>query len=99
MILHTVNKSPFSDPSFSDCVKLCQSGSAILLIEDGVYAAKNGSTYSQLIKKTVAVKFYVLEADILARGIKDSICDQITIINDSEFVELCTTHNSVQSWY
>ena len=39
MLLHTVNKSPFTDNSLQSCIRCCQAGQAILLIEDGVYGA------------------------------------------------------------
>ena len=36
-ILHTVNKSPFERNSLEACLRLAQPGSAVLLMEDGVY--------------------------------------------------------------
>ena len=37
--LHTVNKSPFERNSLEGCIRLAAKGSAVLLIEDGVYGA------------------------------------------------------------
>ena len=43
-MLHTVNKSPFETNSLETCLGLAKSGSDILLIEDGGYAATVGTT-------------------------------------------------------
>ena len=42
-MLHIVNKSPLDRPSLDTCLATAQPGGAILLIEDGVYAATNGN--------------------------------------------------------
>ncbi|ARN75524.1 sulfurtransferase complex subunit TusB [Oceanicoccus sagamiensis] len=99
MILHTVNKSPFSDSSFTDCLKFCRAGSSVLLIEDGVYAGKKATHYSELIENHRDITFYALAVDVNARGLKQDISTNITLISDSEFVELTVTHHSVQSWF
>ncbi len=99
MILHTVNKSPFASHCFSECLAFCTAGSSVLLIEDGVYAAQNGTAYSDVINTRNDIHFYVLSADALARGIEHRLCDNITIVDDAGFVELTTTHHTVQSWY
>ncbi len=44
-ILHTVNKSPFEKNNLESCLRYAKSGSAILLIEDGIYAALAGTTF------------------------------------------------------
>ncbi len=40
-MLHTVNKSPFEKTSLDSCLRFAQEGSAILLLEDGVYALES----------------------------------------------------------
>ncbi|WP_101757107.1 sulfurtransferase complex subunit TusB [Oceanicoccus sp. KOV_DT_Chl] len=99
MILHTVNKSPFNHSSFEECLRVCSAGSSILLIEDGVYAAKNHTKYAALIEQHSDIRFYALVADIKARGLSDQLSDTVTVIDDVEFVTLSTQHKSVQSWY
>ena len=99
MILHTVNKSPFNDSSFSDCLKFCSKGSSVLLIEDGVYAGKDNTPYSQLIDSHSEIQFYALIADVKARGLSQHMAPAINLIDDSEFVALAVSHHSVQSWY
>ncbi|MBL4866170.1 MAG: sulfurtransferase complex subunit TusB [Pseudomonadales bacterium] len=39
MILHTVNQSPQQSTTLISCLRVAADGSAILLIEDGVYGA------------------------------------------------------------
>jgi tRNA 2-thiouridine synthesizing protein B len=99
MILHTVNKSPFNDNSFIDCLRLCAKDSAIVLIEDGVYAGQKNTQYSDLITKHPNISFYALGVDIHARGLSDSVLNSITVIDDAGFVQLVVNHHSVQSWF
>ena len=42
-MLHIVNKSPHQARSLESCLRLALPGHAVLLIEDGVYAATAGS--------------------------------------------------------
>ena len=44
--LNIVNKSPFDRNSLASCVRTMSDGDAILLIEDGVYAATAGTSFS-----------------------------------------------------
>ena len=99
MILHTINKSPFSNSSFTECLRLCTSGNSILFIEDGVYAAKDNTEFSQLIEAYPEINFYALSADVEARGLTDLLNKHVKITDDTGFVKLCTQHKSVQSWY
>ncbi|MGD8498050.1 MAG: sulfurtransferase complex subunit TusB, partial [Chromatiales bacterium] len=46
-MLHTVNKSPFDRNTLDACLRLAKPGSAVLLIEDGVYAATKGTNASE----------------------------------------------------
>lgn len=99
MILHTVNKSPFTHSCFNDCLALCCNNAGVLLIEDGVYAAINNNLSSELISAHDHLRFYALKADLLARGLIDSINPNVTVVDDQGFVELCVHYDSVQSWY
>lgn len=99
MILHTVNKSPFSNSSMADCIRFCADADSVLLLEDGVYAAQKKSKFVFLLKQKSTVNFYALEADIKARGLIGQTHELVSIINDNEFVSLATTHNCVQSWF
>ena len=99
-MLHTVNKSPFEKNNLESCLRLAKNGSAILLIEDGVYAALLETSVSdQVASRTGDFKFYALGPDLAARGlIEKPIIDGIEIIDYEGFVDLTIEHDAVNSW-
>ncbi len=99
-MLHTVNKSPFEKTSLSSCLRFAQSNDAILLYEDGVYAAlKNGKFAALLADILVEKKLYVLEPDLNARGFKaEQVLEGIQLVDYAGFVDLTLAHSSVQAW-
>lgn len=99
MILHTVNKSPYNNTAFQQCIALCLPKSAILFIEDGVLTACRETKFSAMIEARPDINFYALSADVLARGLSHNMCDAVTVIEDDEFVSLVCNHHSVQSWF
>lgn len=94
MILHTVNKSP-QNPALKTCLRVAAKDSAILLIEDGVYAALEGTELEGLRDHQV----YALAPDVKARGILDKLSSQITLVDYAGFVALTEQYDCVQSWY
>ena len=99
-ILHTINKSPFESTSFESCLEHAAKGDAVLLIEDGVYAALEGTAPGSQIKaKSNAVAFYVLGPDIAARGLANgSLIGDIEVVDYGGFVDLVTEHGLAQAW-
>jgi len=99
-ILHTINKSPFERNSLESCLKFASAGSAILLIEDGVYAALAGSNAESLVKSGLAMaSVYVLGPDLKARGFReDRLIEGIQVVDYAGFVDLATEHDKVQAW-
>ena len=98
-MLHTVNKSPFERNTLESCLKHAKKGSAILLIEDGVYGALKGTTMTKKVEEAMKkVSIYALYPDIEARGMQDRALDGIKLIDYSGFVDLAAEHNTVQSW-
>ena len=72
-MLHTVNKSPFERRTLDSCLRHAVKGSAILLIEDGVYAAFNGTVVAEKVKAALADhKVFVLGPDVRARPLHRS---------------------------
>lgn len=99
-MLHTVNKSPTSSNCLESCLRYAAEGSAILLIEDGVYACLSGSTATATVSDVMKnFEWYALEADLSARGISDRVIDGVKMIGYEEFVELAASHDKVQSWF
>jgi len=100
-ILHTVNKSPFSDSTMNCCLAICSDKDHVILIENGVLGAINTSPLASRIKNMVmsGTHFYALENDVIARGIESKLLDQIKLINYQDFVRLSVECNQIQSWY
>lgn len=98
--LHTVNKSPFERDSLSSCIRLAKKGSAILLIEDGVFGAMAGTDHSAMVQDAMQnASFYVLGPDLAARGMsEDRVIDGIQVVDYSGFVDLTKQHDTCQSW-
>jgi tRNA 2-thiouridine synthesizing protein B len=98
-MLHIVNKSPFDRNSLESCLRLVTNGSAVLLIEDGVYGATTGTTAAAKVQEAMAnVKVYALGADLQARGIADRVLDGVTVVDYGGFVDLVAEHSNLQSW-
>lgn len=98
-MLHTVNKSPFEHKALEACLTFARQGSAVLLIEDGVYAAAKDTAVSpqlQAALKTVSV--YALKSDVEARGMQNRVMDGVRLVDYGGFVDLVAEHNAVQSW-
>ncbi len=99
-MLHIINKSPFERRSLDACLNRARNGEGVLFIEDGIYATvKNTIISKKVTDKGEKLALYVLGPDVAARGMtKDQIMDGISIIDYTEFVDLVTQHDSVQSW-
>ena len=99
-MLHIVNKSPFDRNALDSCLRLAASGSAILLIEDGVYAAvAKAAQADKITGRMDDCSFYALGPDIAARGLSDiSLIDGIQIVDYEGFVDLVAEHGATQSW-
>ena len=99
-VLHIVNKSPYDRNSLDACLRLAKADSAILLIEDGIYAVQNNAAAAEQIKAAMnRHRIYALRPDLQARGIsEDSMIDGISLVDYDGFVELTTEYDKLQSW-
>ena len=99
-MLHTVNKSPFERNTLAACIGHALPGSAILLIEDGVYAAVRGTSHEDMVRGAIAEHTVdVLGPDLLARGMKpEQVIEGISVVDYGGFVDLTEQHERVQSW-
>jgi tRNA 2-thiouridine synthesizing protein B len=96
-ILHTVNQSPHTSNTLAQCLMYIGDDDAILLLENGVYAALKNHALELQLKNKVC---YVIEADLQARGLLDQDRQaHIELIDVNKFVELTTQYDLVQSWY
>ena len=99
-VLHIVNKSPYERNSLDTCLRLARPDSAVLLIEDGIYAVqKNGAAAEQLKNAMQQHQVFALAPDLQARGIsEDSMLDGIQLVDYDGFVKLSTEYDKLQSW-
>ena len=98
--LHTVNKSPLDRNALESAVKHATKGSAILMIEDGIYGAMKGTQKSGLVSDAIGdISFYVMGPDLKARGIDENkVIDGVKIVDYKGFVDLVAEHKATQSW-
>jgi len=98
-MLHTVNKSPFDHNTLETCLKYVKQGCAVLLVEDGVYAAAKGTAVSKQLQDALkTVPIYALKPDVEARGMQNRVLDGVKLVDYGGFVDLVAEHNTVQSW-
>lgn len=99
-MLHMVNKSPFERNALDSCLRLAIPGSAILLLEDGVYAALKGTAQSAKIEVAARThELYVLGPDLKARGLEESrVIGGVKVIDYGGFVDLAVAKGTVNSW-
>ncbi len=100
-MLHTVNKSPFEKTSLDTCLRLARPGSAILLIEDAVYAAARGTVCEQKLRQALGrCRVYALGADLQARGIDErGLIEGVEVVDYAGFVDLAVEHDGLQCWF
>ena len=96
-MLHIVNKSPTERNAFDSCLETAQAGGAVLLIEDGVYAATRGSAAEGKLRAAMArLEIYVLTPDLEARGM--AATEGVKFVDYGGFVDLVAKHDTCQSW-
>jgi len=91
MTLHLIQRSPFTNTVLKDCLNIADPQDSILLMEDGVYGLQH-----PLMQQT-QLTAYALQEDISARGLNSK--KSIKEIDYCEFVNLCSQHKHVISWY
>ncbi|MBK1617232.1 sulfurtransferase complex subunit TusB [Lamprobacter modestohalophilus] len=98
--LHTVNKSPFEKTSLTTCLGHLSAGAAVLLLEDGVYAALTQTSVEGQVKGALdSVKVYALGPDLQARGLSEErVIPGISVVDYAGFVDLAAEHDKVQAW-
>jgi tRNA 2-thiouridine synthesizing protein B len=99
-MLHTINKSPFERNALQSCLHLARQGSDILLFEDGIYAALQGTRFENAITEALkSHKVYVLVSDLEARGMRaEQVISGVQPIDYASFVDLAVNNDRVQAW-
>ena len=98
-MLHIVNKSPLERSTLNSCLAAAQKGAAVLLIEDGVYAATRGNAAEGKLRDALArLEIYVLAPDLEARGMGQALAGGMKLVDYAGFVDLVAQHKNCQSW-
>jgi len=99
-MLHTVNTSPFEKNTLQRCLQFVEAESAVLLIENAVYAATSHTPYTAMIVSALQHHhIYVLLPDLLSRGIdENTIIEGINPIDYDGFVSLTIKHTPFKAW-
>ena len=84
--LHLVNKERALRP----CLEVAAGDDAVLLLEDGVYAAVGVMAPERPL--------HALEPDVRARGLRDRLAGHVVVVTDVQFVALVENHRPVVTW-
>ncbi|HET9821089.1 MAG TPA: sulfurtransferase complex subunit TusB [Burkholderiaceae bacterium] len=98
-MLHIVNKSHTERNALASCLRLARDGATMLLIEDGIYAATQGTAAaSGIAAATGRIKVCVLQPDVEARGMAGRLAEGVRAVDYAGFVDLVAEHPTSQSW-
>ncbi|MBF0167780.1 MAG: sulfurtransferase complex subunit TusB [Alphaproteobacteria bacterium] len=98
--LHTVSKSPFERTNLQSCLKLATPGSAILLYEDAVIGAMQGTSMADAVAAAAKTfSLHVLGPDLAARGLDAAkVVPGVKVVDYAGFVDLAAEASAVQAW-
>lgn len=97
-MLHIVNKSPEAG-GLQGCLRAARDGDAVLLIEDGVYAATTAvASRCGLAQAAPRLKLFVLLPDLEARGMAARRAAAVEPVDYGGFVDLVAANPTSQSW-
>jgi len=98
--LHTVNKSPFEKNALMSCLTHASPGSAVLLLEDGVYGALRNTIVQEAVTQALgSVKVYALGPDLKARGCaEERLIVGVAVVDYAGFADLAAEYAKVQAW-
>lgn len=95
-MLHTLMHSPaYSD--LDSLLLLLNAEDDVLLMQDGVFAALNESQALARLLSTPAT-LWVLEEDLMARGLAEQTSTKIQPVNYNGFVALTEKHSQQMTW-
>ncbi|NAW66232.1 sulfurtransferase complex subunit TusB [Photobacterium halotolerans] len=95
-MLHMIFSSPFQNRALQQCVAQLLPGDEIVLLQDGVVAATAPGQLDSALKQAAAV--YVLETDILARGLAGRVTADVEVIDHDMLVALTVRHPNCMKW-
>lgn len=103
-VLHLVNKAA----ALQDCLALMAPDDALLLIEDGVYAARRrsaappedaaGAKAGEAEPLALPDACHTLSSDLAARGLLGRIDPRFRVVSYDGFVDLVEKHQPIVTW-
>lgn len=91
-MLYTVNASPSSSRALETLLRVAAKGDPILLLEDGVHAARAGAATERLLREALAAHpVYAIGPDLAARAVT-RLVEGVTVIGYDGFVGLVERH-------
>ncbi|MCP5161910.1 MAG: sulfurtransferase complex subunit TusB [Hahellaceae bacterium] len=99
MLLHILNKSPKNTSITQQCLNALLPGDKLILIEDGVYQALPTTTMNPLLDALqIKGEIYVLEADVISRGLQNRLSEQVKLATFEDFVTLTEACTHTLTW-
>ena len=99
-VLHVVSGSPQGSQALAHCLPRIQEGDALLLSENGVYAALADSEGCRRLEASLGLSVYVLTPDLEARGIGlEELCPGVQRVDYEGFVDLAVRYPIILSWF
>ncbi|BCQ33053.1 MULTISPECIES: sulfurtransferase complex subunit TusB [Erwinia] len=95
-MLHTLMTSPFHC-DLPAMLRLLAEGDDVLLLQDGVIAALEGSSALEALLNA-PISVYVLQEDLDARGLAAQISTRVTTVSYTGFVTLAVRHSQQMTW-
>lgn len=95
-MLHILRRSPFHT-DFDTLLRCMSEGDDLLLLQDGVIAAVNGTRYlERLLAAPISIS--ALHEDLEARGLTAQISTKIDRVGYNDFVRLTVKHDRQITW-
>ncbi|WP_285129078.1 sulfurtransferase complex subunit TusB [Leclercia adecarboxylata] len=95
-MLHTLSHSPWQC-DIESLLSMVREGDALLLIQDGVQAAVEGSRFVEILNNA-PISVSALKDDIDARGLAGQISTKINVVSYTDFVNLAVQHTGHMNW-
>lgn len=95
-MLHTLSHSPWQC-DIDGLLRMLAEGDELLLIQDGVLAAIEGSRFVEMLNNA-PITVSALGEDIAARGLVGQISAKIDVVSYNDFVNLTVKHTTQMSW-
>jgi len=99
-MLHIVNHAAFDSAAVDRLLSRIGAGHTLMLMENGVYMVKSGSTAAGRLERALAdLTVCALAPDLAARGIMPAeVMTGVTLLDYEGFVDLTVDNAVIHSW-